>query len=87
MALWSKRLAIKDTMDPSGGLSDKIQNKGQGAERMVNKQLAEPTEGPGWGSGAAAFCPLRKSVTSAPAACPSKLSMFTGGRTWLPGSH
>lgn len=55
MALWSKRLAIKDTMDPSGRLSDKIQNKGQGAERMVNKQLVEPTEGPGWGSGAAAF--------------------------------
>lgn len=46
MALWSKGLAIKDTMGPSGGCQTRFRTR---VKELVgeagNKQPAEPTEG------------------------------------------
>lgn len=45
MALWSKGLAIKDTMGPSGGCQTRYRTRVKELVREAgNKQLAEPTE-------------------------------------------
>lgn len=46
MALWNKRLAIKDTMGPSGGCQTRFRTRVKElVGEAVTKQLVEPPEG------------------------------------------